>query len=113
MKRPPGASLSAVRIVPNPYNLSADPSVRFGDRDDKLAFYELPGEAEIRIYTELGELVEVLVHDDGSGDEFWDLTTSQSSGGGERVVPGGDQGRGDGRADRAKVYRDSLACTMR
>ena len=76
LKRPPGASLSAVRIVPNPYNLSADPSVRFGDRDDKLAFYELPGEAEIRIYTELGELVEVLVHDDGSGDEFWDLTTS-------------------------------------
>ena len=76
LKRPPGASLSAVRIVPNPYNLSADPSVRFGDRDDKLAFYELPGEAEIRIYTELGELVEVLMHDDGSGDEFWDLTTS-------------------------------------
>jgi hypothetical protein len=65
-----------VRIVPNPYNLSADPSVRFGDRDDKLAFYELPGEAEIRIYTELGELVDVLDHSDGSGDEFWDLTTS-------------------------------------
>ena len=76
LKRPPGASLSEVRIVPNPYNLTADPSVRFGDRDDKLAFYGLPGRAEVRIYTELGELVEVLLHEDGSGDEFWDLTTS-------------------------------------
>ena len=76
LKRPPGASLSDVRIVPNPYNLTADPSVRFGDRDDKLAFYGLPGRAEVRIYTELGELVEVLLHEDGSGDEFWDLTTS-------------------------------------
>ncbi|MEM8559931.1 MAG: fibronectin, partial [Bacteroidota bacterium] len=30
----------------------------------------------IDIYTELGELVDTLEHTDGSGDEFWDHTTT-------------------------------------
>lgn len=62
--------------MPNPYVLEAEQGVRFPDRQDKIAFYGLPAEATIRIYTELGELVRVIEHTDGSGDEFWDLTTS-------------------------------------
>ncbi len=76
LRRSPGPQLSGVRIVPNPYNISSDPEVRFGDKQDKLAFYGLPGTATIKIYTELGELVDTIEHTDGSGDEFWDLTTS-------------------------------------
>lgn len=76
LKRPPGGSMEAIRAVPNPYNLASDTDVRFGDQENKLAFYGLPGEATIRIYTEIGELVETIEHTDGSGDEFWNLTTS-------------------------------------
>ena len=75
LKRPPGESLSEVRIVPNPYHIDADPAVRL-DVQDRMAFYELPGEARIEIFSELGELIRTIEHLDGSGDEFWDLTTS-------------------------------------
>ena len=62
--------------MPNPFYLGASPTVRFRDRTDKLAFYNIPGFCEIRIYTELGELVDTIVHTNGSGDTFWDHTTS-------------------------------------
>ena len=75
LRRAPGSSLSQVRIVPNPYHLGAAPEVRL-DVQDRMAFYGLPAEATIDIYTELGEHVRSLSHTDGSGDEFWDMTTS-------------------------------------
>lgn len=68
--------LPGLRIVPNPYNIASDANVRFPDQTDKLAFFNIPGFCEIRIYTELGELVDVIQHSDGSGDAFWDHTTS-------------------------------------
>lgn len=76
LKRPPGDELSAVRIVPNPFDLGSSPSVRWPDQTDKLGFLNIPGEARIEIYTELGELVDTIEHTDGSGDAFWDHTTS-------------------------------------
>lgn len=76
LKRPPGETLSDVRIVPNPFNLGSSPSVRWPDQTDKLGFLNIPGEARIEIYTEIGELVDTIIHDDGSGDAFWDHTTS-------------------------------------
>ncbi len=85
LKRQQGRSLSNIVIVPNPYNISStgatDPmspalSVRFPDQTDKLAFYNIPGFARIDIYTELGQLVDTIEHDNGSGDAFWDHTTS-------------------------------------
>jgi len=76
LRRAPGNDLADIRIVPNPYNLAATEDVRFGDRQDKLAFYGLPARATIKIYSELGELIETLEHTDGSGDEFWFMTTS-------------------------------------
>ena len=76
LRREPGEALSSIRVVPNPYNLASDTDVRFGDQENKIAFYGLPGEATIQIYTEIGELVETIEHTDGSGDEIWNLTTS-------------------------------------
>ncbi|GAB5537351.1 MAG: hypothetical protein Rubg2KO_36000 [Rubricoccaceae bacterium] len=80
LKRPAGASLDEIRIVPNPYNIGSSGSgtaaVRFPDQRDKLAFYNIPGFCTIEIYTELGELVDTIEHTDGSGDEFWDHRTA-------------------------------------
>ena len=76
LKRPAGTSLSEVRIVPNPFNIGSSPLIRFPDQTDKLAFFNIPGRCTIAIYTDLGELVDEIEHTDGSGDEFWDHTTS-------------------------------------
>lgn len=76
LKRPPGEALSDVRIVPNPFNLGSSPAVRWPDQTDKLGFLNIPGQAQIEIYTELGELVDTIEHTDGSGDAFWDHTSS-------------------------------------
>ena len=75
LKRAPGASLDAVRVVPNPYHIGATTDIRFSETD-KLGFLDVPGTCTIKIYTQLGELVETIIHDDGSGDEYWDQTTS-------------------------------------
>ena len=74
LRRAPGSSLSDVRIVPNPYYLGSISDVRF-DVQDRIAFYGLPAKATIKIYSEIGELIKTLEHTDGSGDQFWDLTT--------------------------------------
>jgi len=79
LKRAPGASLARVRIVPNPYNLAASEDIRFPGRNNlgnQLAFYDIPGQCTIKIYTQLGELVHTIDHTNGSGDEFWDQSTA-------------------------------------
>ena len=75
LKRAPGSGLEAVRVVPNPYHVQANTDVRYSDQD-RLAFLDVPGDCTIKIYTQLGELVETIEHTDGSGDEYWDQTTS-------------------------------------
>jgi len=75
LKRAPGSGLENVRVVPNPYHVKADTDVRYSDKD-RLAFLDVPGNCTIKIYTQLGELVETIEHTDGSGDEYWDQTTS-------------------------------------
>ncbi len=78
LKRPAYGATGTVadaRIVPNPVNLGSDPTIRF-DQADRLAFFNIPGECTIRIYTEIGELVHTIEHTDGSGDELWNLTTT-------------------------------------
>jgi hypothetical protein len=76
LKRPAGESLSQIRVVPNPYNISADPNrLLFPGEGDKLAFYNIPGQCTIKIYTETGELVKTIEHTDGSGDAYWTCTT--------------------------------------
>ena len=68
--------LDAIRIVPNPYNISADPNnLLFPGERDKLAFFNIPGNCDILIFTELGELVTTIEHRNGTGDEYWNCTT--------------------------------------
>ncbi len=77
LKRPPYGSSGTVadaRIVPNPVNLGSDETIRF-DQEDRVAFFNIPGDCTIKIYTEIGELVHTIEHTDGSGDELWNLTT--------------------------------------
>lgn len=83
---PPGESLSDVRIVPNPYNLGASQNLRWPGESgrNRIAFWDLPGEATISIYTEIGQLVKTIEHTGGSGVENWDLTTDSN----QRIVSG-------------------------
>jgi hypothetical protein len=65
-----------IRVVPNPYNISADPNnLLFPGERDKIAFFNIPGECDIQIFTELGELVTTIEHRNGTGDEYWNCTT--------------------------------------
>ena len=78
LRKPAGQSLSEIRVVPNPYDIRSrrlqfgtEPSAR-----DRLAFFGLPPECTIKIYTERGDLVDTIEHNDGSGDELWNSLTS-------------------------------------
>ena len=78
LKRPPygtSGKVSDARIVPNPVNLGASAEVRFS-QEDRVAFFNIPPECTIKIFTEIGELVQTIEHTNGSGDEIWNLTTA-------------------------------------
>ena len=82
LKRPPYGDprfggtgrVQDARIVPNPVNLGSREGVRFS-QEDRVAFYNIPPQCTIKIYTEIGELVHTIEHTNGSGDEIWNLTT--------------------------------------
>lgn len=79
LKRPAGEALSQIRIVPNPYNIAADQdNLLFPSEPDKLAFFNIPGECTIKIFTENGELIKTIAHNDGTGDAYWNCTTSSN-----------------------------------
>lgn len=83
--RAAGEAMEDIRVVPNPYNPNIDQSLLLDqDGRDRIAFYEIPGICSIEIYTEIGELIRTIEHDNGSGDEFWDLRTDFR----QRVVSG-------------------------
>ena len=80
-KKTPGADklTSNVRVVPNPYIISADPNnLLYPGEENKLAFVNIPGECTIKIYSEIGELIDTINHNDGSGAAFWYSTTSSN-----------------------------------
>lgn len=76
LRRPPGDRLDDIRIVPNPYNIKAR-ELQFGiSGADRILFVNLPPFCTIKIYTERGDLIKTLEHNDGSGDEAWNSVTS-------------------------------------
>ncbi len=76
LKRKPGETLEDIRVVPNPFNITAK-EIQFGTSGpDRIMFLDIPGECTIKIYTERGDLVKVIEHTDGSGDEAWNSITS-------------------------------------
>ncbi|NIR52186.1 fibronectin [candidate division KSB1 bacterium] len=74
LKRQAGTELSQIRVVPNPYYRNAR-NRQFLGREDDIAFFNIPGECTIKIFTERGDLIRTIEHTDGSGDEFWNQTT--------------------------------------
>lgn len=74
LRRPAAETFEDLRIVPNPYHIKAR-NLQFNSLD-RLAFYGLPGFCTIRIYTERGDLINTIEHEDGSGDELWSSTTA-------------------------------------
>ncbi len=75
LKRMYGENFGNIRIVPNPFNIRTHKH-NFPDEKEKIMFYEIPPYCDIKIYTERGDLIKVLKHRDGSGDEAWNLLTS-------------------------------------
>ena len=76
LKRQAGASLDDIRVVPNPFNIRRSGTLSdYVDEDDKLMFLDIPGQCNIRIFTERGDLVKTMRHGDGSGDHEWRLST--------------------------------------
>jgi hypothetical protein len=75
LRRMAGQSLSGIRIVPNPYNI-ASPGMQYPGEPDKIMFLNIPGHCTIRIYTENGDLINTINHENGSGDEAWNSITS-------------------------------------
>ncbi len=81
----PADYMDKIRVVPNPYNISAATDLGFGElAQNRLYFFNIPGRCDIKIYSELGELIETIEHTDGSGDQAWDSRTSS----GQIVVSG-------------------------
>ena len=77
LRRPEGNyGFENIRIVPNPYSIKAR-KMQFGEGldKDKIMFYNIPGYCKIKIFTERGDLIKTFNHDDGSGDESWNLVS--------------------------------------
>jgi hypothetical protein len=70
---------AAIRIAPNPYIISSsENTLRFPSEPDKIAFFNIPAKCVIKIYTEVGELIKEIVHNDGTGDAYWNSITSSN-----------------------------------
>ncbi len=71
--------MSKIRIVPNPYNIKDPLLITYGFTDQRnITFYNLPSFCTISIYSENGDLVQTIEHDNplGTGSEPWNMLTS-------------------------------------
>lgn len=77
LRRKAGSALESIRVVPNPYSIGARDS-QYPGEPDKITFLDIPAFCSIKIFTERGDLIHTIEHDDGSGDESWNsITTSR------------------------------------
>ena len=75
LRRMAGESLDDIRIVPNPFNVRAEKRQYTGE-PDKIMFLNVPAYCRIKIFTERGDLIKTINHQDGSGDHEWNSITS-------------------------------------
>ncbi len=73
--KPPADNMETIRVVPNPYNIRSR-LIQYPGENDKITFLNLPPYCTIRIFTERGDLIETIDHNNGSGDEAWNSITS-------------------------------------
>lgn len=75
-----GNELDKIVIVPNPFNYN-DPLIRgYGWTNPsnlQISFYELPKTVTIRIFTETGDLVKTIEHNQDSGFDKWNMTNER------------------------------------
>ena len=71
LQRQAGNSLEKIRVVPNPYNIRLSGDLHYTGEPDKIMFLDIPGYCKIKIYTERGDLVDEIDHNNGSGDQAW------------------------------------------
>jgi hypothetical protein len=62
--------LSLIKVVPNPYRGYSELEERY---QEKIMFQNLPPACKLSIFTMTGDLVIAIDHNDGSGQELWDL----------------------------------------
>lgn len=74
LQRRASEKLGAIRIVPNPYSIR-NRGLQYTGEDDKIMFLDIPGYCKISIYSERGDFINTIIHDNGSGDQAWFLTT--------------------------------------
>lgn len=75
LQRPAAERFKDIRVVPNPFHIKAR-EIQFGvGAPDQIAFFGLPPFCTIKIYTERGDLVNTIHHDNGTGDDYWDSNT--------------------------------------
>ena len=75
----PQDDMSKIRIVPNPYNIKDPLLITYGFTNQRnIAFYNLPPQCTIKIFTENGDLVQTIQHNNplGTGSENWNMLTS-------------------------------------
>jgi hypothetical protein len=65
--------LDEIRVVPNPYIVSAEWELRTNVRS--IRFMYLPPECSISVYSLAGVKIKEIKHTNGTGDEAWDLTS--------------------------------------
>jgi hypothetical protein len=70
LQRGATSSLDSVRVVPNPFNIDAR-AFNWKGENDRLMFMGLPPVCKIKVYSESGDLIKVLNHTNGYGDESW------------------------------------------
>jgi len=75
LRRKAGNHLDEIRIVPNPFHIGAS-RLQYPGEKNKIMFLNIPPQCKIKIYTERGDLIKIINHNDGSGDETWDSVTS-------------------------------------
>ncbi len=68
------SELKNITVVPNPFIVNA--AWEQIENNRRLRFMFLPPECTISIFTVRGELVNKLYHNNGTGDEDWNLTNS-------------------------------------
>ena len=71
LKREAGNNLNDIRVVPNPFHISAK-DIQYTNENNKIMFLNIPPYCIIKIFTERGDLIKTIKHNDGSGDESWD-----------------------------------------
>jgi len=89
LSRTAQTALDSVRVVPNPFNIDAR-TIQWKGENDRIMFMGLPPVCTIKIYSESGDLVKVLEHTNGSGDESWGVLSQewQTTSTGQMLVSG-------------------------